>query len=150
MSLPHPMFRNDQLVSAGTGMPVGKFERKSNISMLVLRDEQTLFNFAAITNYLQLYHQASRIRLASQTTRTCGQGPHHQGLQRGRIAITYFDDDDDDFVDDTDPDTLSYSFLMLEASHLSDTKIDITPELVRGQEDVQLRHLLGGRRNQSS
>ncbi|KAG6057595.1 hypothetical protein E4U17_001150 [Claviceps sp. LM77 group G4] len=44
--------RNDQLVSADPGLPVNQFKWKSNISTLVLRDEQTLFNFAAINSTL--------------------------------------------------------------------------------------------------
>ncbi|KAG5971794.1 hypothetical protein E4U56_006577 [Claviceps arundinis] len=44
--------RNDQLDSAGTGLPVGKFKWKSNISTLNLRDERPpfFFNFAAINS----------------------------------------------------------------------------------------------------
>ncbi|KAG6298464.1 hypothetical protein E4U44_001053, partial [Claviceps purpurea] len=41
---------NDQLVSTTTGLPVGKFQWKSNIATLILRDEQPTFNFAAITS----------------------------------------------------------------------------------------------------
>ncbi|KAG6018798.1 hypothetical protein E4U19_007973 [Claviceps sp. Clav32 group G5] len=41
---------NDQLVSTATGLPIGKFQWKSNIATLILRDEQPPFNFAAITS----------------------------------------------------------------------------------------------------
>ncbi|KAG5942589.1 hypothetical protein E4U59_001003 [Claviceps monticola] len=41
---------NDNLVSTATGLSIGKFQWKSNIATLVLRDEQPLFNFAAITS----------------------------------------------------------------------------------------------------
>ncbi|KAG5989349.1 hypothetical protein E4U52_005641 [Claviceps spartinae] len=40
----------DQLVLTATGLPVGKFQWKSHISTLILRDEQLLVNFAAITS----------------------------------------------------------------------------------------------------
>ncbi|KAG5949189.1 hypothetical protein E4U58_002028, partial [Claviceps cyperi] len=40
---------DDNLVSTATGLPIGKYQWKSNIAT-VLRDEQPLFNFAAITS----------------------------------------------------------------------------------------------------
>ncbi|KAG5964082.1 hypothetical protein E4U56_002481 [Claviceps arundinis] len=46
---------------------------------------------------------------------------------RSNVAITYFDDD---FSDDADQDAMSYSFLLLEAANVSDTKIDIPRRVI--------------------